>query len=61
VCAAAGVFGAGVWTTHFIAELAFKSGLPIAYDTELTAISLVTAILMSWLGTLGLFDIRGQS
>ncbi len=50
--AAAGVFGAGVWTTHFIAELSFKPGLPIAYDTDLTALSLVIAILVSWLGML---------
>jgi NO-binding membrane sensor protein with MHYT domain len=28
VCAAAGVLGAGVWTTRFIAELAFQPGLP---------------------------------
>jgi PAS domain S-box-containing protein len=52
VSAAAGVFGAGVWTTHFIAELAFKPGLPIAYDTGLTALSLGTAILVAWLGML---------
>jgi diguanylate cyclase len=37
---AATVFGAGVWTTHFIAELAFKPGLPITYDTGLIALSL---------------------
>jgi len=52
VSAAAGVFGAGVWTTHFIAELAFKPGLPIAYDTDLTALSLGTAILVAWFGML---------
>jgi NO-binding membrane sensor protein with MHYT domain len=52
VSTAAAVFGAGVWTTHFIAELAFKPGLPIAYDTDLTALSLVIAILMAWLGML---------
>jgi len=52
VSAAAGVFGAGVWTTHFIAELAFKPGLPVAYDTDLTALSLGTAILVAWFGML---------
>jgi diguanylate cyclase len=40
VSTAAGVFGASVWTTHFIAELAFKPGLPITYDTGLIALSL---------------------
>src|ERR1700756_2163936 len=47
---AAGVFGASVWTTHFIAELAFEPGLPIAYDADLTALSLVIAIILAWLG-----------
>jgi NO-binding membrane sensor protein with MHYT domain len=32
VSAAALVFAAGVWATHFVAELAFRPGLPIAYD-----------------------------
>src|SRR6516165_5428907 len=48
--AAAGVFGVSVWTTHFIAELAFKPGLPIAYDADLTALSLAIAITVAWLG-----------
>jgi NO-binding membrane sensor protein with MHYT domain len=48
--AAAGVFGASVWTTHFIAELAFKPGLPVAYDADLTALSLAIAIIVAWLG-----------
>jgi NO-binding membrane sensor protein with MHYT domain len=50
VSTAAGVFGASVWTTHFIAELAFEPGLPIAYDADLTALSLVIAIIVAWLG-----------
>src|SRR4029079_1969837 len=29
---AAFVTGSGVWATHFVAELAFRPGLPIAYD-----------------------------
>ncbi|HTV32012.1 MAG TPA: diguanylate cyclase [Methylocella sp.] len=41
---AAAVFGAGVWATHFIAELAYEPGFLISYDTGLTAISLVAAI-----------------
>jgi PAS domain S-box-containing protein len=47
---AAGVFGVSVWTTHFIAELAFKPGLPVAYDAGLTALSLAIAIIVAWLG-----------
>jgi NO-binding membrane sensor protein with MHYT domain len=50
VSAAAAVFGAGVWTTHYVAELAFKPGLPIAYDGYLTALSIVIAMSVAWLG-----------
>jgi diguanylate cyclase (GGDEF)-like protein/PAS domain S-box-containing protein len=38
--------GFGVWATHFIAMLAFRQDLPAGYDLGLTALSLVTAILI---------------
>ncbi len=47
---AATVFGAGVWATNFIAELAFEPGFPINYDAGLTAISFLAAIGTVWLG-----------
>ncbi|HEX3496637.1 MAG TPA: diguanylate cyclase, partial [Methylocella sp.] len=47
---AATVFGAGVWATHFIAELAYEPGFPISYDAGLTALSFVAAIEATWLG-----------
>ncbi len=47
---AATIFGAGVWATHFITELAFEPGFPINYDAGLTAISLMAAIGTVWLG-----------
>jgi NO-binding membrane sensor protein with MHYT domain len=47
---AAAVFGAGVWATQIIAELAYEPGLPINYDAGLTALSLVAAIGAAWLG-----------
>ncbi len=50
LAAAAFVTGSGVWSTHFVAELAFRPGLPIAYDLELTALSAVVAVLVSGLG-----------
>lgn len=50
VSAAGAVFGAGVWATHFVAELAFEPGLPVAYDIDLTALSLLIAVLPTWLG-----------
>src|SRR5437016_4780633 len=46
---AATIFGAGVWATHFIAELAFEPGFPIGYDAGLTAISFLAAIGAAWL------------
>ncbi len=47
---AATIFGAGVWATNFIAELAFEPGFPIGYDAGLTAISFLAAIGTVWLG-----------
>lgn len=47
---AAAVFAAGVWATHFVAELAFKPGLPVAYDFDLTAVSMVIAVLVTSIG-----------
>jgi signal transduction histidine kinase len=44
------VFGAGVWATHFVAELAFQPGLPTGYGLGLTALSIAIAMGMSWLG-----------
>ena len=50
LAAAAFVTGSGVWATHFVAELAFRPGLPIAYDVGFTALSVVVAVLVSGLG-----------
>ena len=35
--------GCGIWATHFIAMLAYEPGVPVAYDTALTALSLAFA------------------
>src|SRR3954447_16492686 len=42
--------GFGIWATHFIAMLAFSPGLPTAYNIVLTALSLVSAILLTGAG-----------
>jgi PAS domain S-box-containing protein len=47
---AAAIFGAGVWATHFVAELAFQPGLPIAYHSGLTALSFFIAVGLTWPG-----------
>jgi diguanylate cyclase (GGDEF)-like protein/PAS domain S-box-containing protein len=48
--------GAGIWATHFVAMLAFKTGLPTAYDPLQTLASLLIAIAVTGVG----FLIAGQ-
>jgi signal transduction histidine kinase len=48
--AAAGVFGCGVWATHFIAELAYAPGLPIGFAVGWTVFSLVVAAAVTAVG-----------
>jgi signal transduction histidine kinase/CheY-like chemotaxis protein len=49
--AAAGVVaGCGIWATHFIAMLAYKTSLPVEYDAGITIISAVIAIVLSGVG-----------
>jgi NO-binding membrane sensor protein with MHYT domain len=42
--------GFGIWATHFIAMLAFRSSLPISYDVGLTLLSLAAAIGLTGVG-----------
>lgn len=51
--------GAGIWATHFVAMLAFKTGLPTAYDPFLTAVSLLVAIAVTATGLL--IAVQGDS
>src|SRR5690242_6187334 len=44
------VFGSGVWSTHFVAMLAFRLGLPVGFDLGLTGASIVAAIPLSLAG-----------
>lgn len=39
--------GAGVWSTHFIGMLGYDPGLVVSYNTRLTLLSLMAAILAS--------------
>lgn len=41
---AATAAGSSVWSTHFIAILAFKTGAPVSFDPVLTIVSLLIAI-----------------
>jgi NO-binding membrane sensor protein with MHYT domain len=43
--------GCGIWTTHFVAMLAFSAGpFPVSYDPFLTFASLLIAILFTAVG-----------
>jgi NO-binding membrane sensor protein with MHYT domain len=42
--------GSGIWATHFIAMLAYDPGIGMAFDIELTALSLVAAAVITSLG-----------
>ena len=50
LCVSATSTGFGIWATHFIAMLAFSPGLPTAYNTTLTFLSLLAAILLTAVG-----------
>ena len=47
---AAVVIGSGIWATHFLGMLAFRPGLPIGYDLNLTIASVVIAIMITGAG-----------
>ncbi|WP_207456633.1 EAL domain-containing protein [Azospirillum sp. SYSU D00513] len=50
IAAAASATGGGIWATHFVAMLAFRSGLTVGYDVLLTALSIVIAVVGSGAG-----------
>src|SRR5437870_3764976 len=39
--------GTGIWSMHFIGMLAFRLPIPLTYDTGVTLLSLLIAILVS--------------
>jgi methyl-accepting chemotaxis protein len=43
IAAAGTATGCGIWSTHFLAMLAYQPGIPIAYNINLTALSLLAA------------------
>jgi diguanylate cyclase (GGDEF)-like protein/PAS domain S-box-containing protein len=44
------VSGTGIWSTHFVAMLAYQPDLPIGYDPVLTLLSIAAAIAMTGAG-----------
>ncbi len=47
--ASATLFGSGVWATHFVAMLAWRSGLPITYHLDWTLVSVAAAIAIAFI------------
>jgi methyl-accepting chemotaxis protein len=43
IAAAGAATGSGIWATHFLAMLAYQPGVPVAYDINLTILSLLAA------------------
>ncbi|MGV3482752.1 MAG: MHYT domain-containing protein, partial [Sphingobium sp.] len=41
--------GLGIWSTHFIAMIAYEPQLPVGYDVPLTLLSIAAAVAMSGL------------
>jgi diguanylate cyclase (GGDEF)-like protein/PAS domain S-box-containing protein len=42
--------GGGVWATHFIAELAYKPGYPVSFDSFITVLSLLVGVVVTIAG-----------
>jgi methyl-accepting chemotaxis protein len=50
IVAAGAAGGCGIWATHFLAMLAYQPGIPVAYDIDLTVLSLVAAVMVTAAG-----------
>jgi methyl-accepting chemotaxis protein len=50
LAAAGAATGCGIWATHFLAMLAYRPGMPVAYDIDLTIVSLLAAGVITTLG-----------
>ena len=59
LAATAFVGGGGIWATHFVAMLAYKSPMPVGYDPGLTVLSIAIAVTVTWLGLC--FVLQGAS
>ncbi len=50
IAAAGASAGSGIWATHFLAMLAYDPAVPVAYNIDLTVISLMAAAIVTGLG-----------
>ena len=59
--AAAAAMGAGIWSMHFVAMLAFSLPIPVSYDLGLTAVSLFAAIGATAVGFFLVANMRSKA
>jgi NO-binding membrane sensor protein with MHYT domain/methyl-accepting chemotaxis protein len=50
LCVTAVATGFGIWATHFVAMLAYASGVPTGYNAFLTVLSLIVAVVATGAG-----------
>lgn len=50
IAAAGAATGCGIWSTHFLAMLAYEPGIPVAYNINLTTLSLMAAAIITACG-----------
>src|SRR3954469_12751187 len=50
IATAGAASGCGIWTTHFIAMLAYEPGVPVGYDVTFTLLSLLLACVITGVG-----------
>ncbi len=55
------VAGCGIWGLHFIAMLAYRAGLPVAYDVWLTSLSVLIAMSLCATGFIIAFTRAGPA
>ena len=41
--------GLGIWSMHFVGMLAFRLPIPMSYDITITLLSLLIAVMVSWI------------
>ncbi len=52
--------GCGIWATHFLAMLAYDPAVPVAYDIDLTVMSLLAATIVTGLGMAAAVFVPGR-
>lgn len=50
LAATAAVTGGGIWSTHFVAMLAYTPSMPVGYDIFLTILSILVAVAVAGVG-----------